>query len=188
MTRALLASTGLSLVLMASPGCLSPSDDDDASSDDDDASVSDDDDATAANEVAESEPNDEHPFQDLGLLVTGRTAVSGTLSTAGAEPTGAEWFTGDLDVFTFRVSDPATVQFSLNWDAPGDDLDVLLFASVTDQTVLTWNSGQLIAQSATEDRPEEFSSPLSANVEYSVLVGNFAGDPNTNYFVTIDVP
>jgi len=162
-------------------------DDDDATGDDDDA-TGDDDDSTANYPVSESEPNDAHPFQDIGVLDVGRTIISGTLSTAGHENGGAEWLNGDIDAFTFQLVSAASVDFSLDWGSDSDDLDLLLFASLDASDQLGWDSNQEINESATGSRPESFTSPLSGNVNYTILLGNFEGAPNVAYTLTIDVP
>ena len=197
MTRTPLPLLLLALGLMTFAGCppLDPgdnddddsSDDDDATSDDDDDMTSDDDDMTGSDNVAESEPNDAHPFQELGVLDVGRTVILGTLTTAGGAGPG-DFFSGDIDAFSFRIVNAASVEFTLDWTNPGDDLDMLLYASLSATSELGWNSPQEIAESATSAKPEEFSPLLSGNVEYTVLVGNYEGDPNSAYTLTIDVP
>ncbi|MCO4770721.1 MAG: hypothetical protein KDA24_11885 [Deltaproteobacteria bacterium] len=190
MTRHHLLLLILSLGLCACP--TGGSDDDDAVGDDDDAvgddddSVGDDDDATGINELQESEPNDVYPFQPLGNLPDGRTTVSGTLETAGHELVGEQFFNGDLDLFTFRFASARDVNFSVNWGSESDDLDVLLFASLSENSPLGWNVSQKIAESASDARPETFSSPLSANVDYTILVGNWEGGPGATYLLTIE--
>jgi hypothetical protein len=167
------------------------SDDDDAAADDDaaddDDATGDDDDATPLNEVTESEPNDAWLYQNLGNLPAGRTTISGTLSTAGHEMIGDEFFNGDLDLFTFRTTIAQSVSVSLSWGSAGDDLDVLLFVSLTENSELSWTSNQKVAESASEDNPEQLQSPLSANADYTLLVGNWEGDPGATYLLTIDL-
>ena len=163
-------------------------DDDSTAGDDDDSTAGDDDDSTANNAVTESEPNDAFPFQDLGVVDSGRTTITGTLSTAGADATGDQWFNGDIDAFKFMLATAASVDFEVDWESVADDLDLLLFVSVTDNTELVWGSAQLLSESATNGKPEDLTAPLSSNVEYTVLIANFAGDPNAAYTLTIDVP
>ncbi len=191
MTRTALSLLILALGLLPLAGC--PADDDDDSSDDDDTAddddtTGDDDDATGADNVSEQEPNDVYPFQDIGVLDTGRTIIAGTLTTAGDDGAASPFFAGDVDLFAFQLVNAASVSFSLGWDTAGDDLDVLLFGSLTDSSVLHWDSAQLLNEAASTDRPEEFSMALSGNVMYTVMVGNFEGDPNAAYTLTIDVP
>ncbi len=185
MTRTALVFLMLALGLPLLPGCPPESDDDDSAVDDDDTTTGDDDDMTASDNVADSEPNDVYPFQDMGVLDVGRTVITGTLTTAGAS--ASQFFAGDMDLFTFQLVNAASVDFSLAWNTAGDDLDVLLFASLNDTSVLSWDSPNKITESASTGRPEEFTSPLSGNVDYTVLVGNFDGDPNAAYTLTIDV-
>ena len=191
MTRTALSLLILALGLLPITGCPTADDDDDSSDDDDtadDDDTGDDDDATGSNDVADTEPNDVYPFQDIGVLDVGRTTITGTLTTAGDDGGVNPFFSGDVDLFTFQLVNAAAVEFSLGWDTAGDDLDVLLFGSLTDSSVLAWDSPQLLNESATTDRPEEFSMALSGNVLYTVMVGNFEGDPNAAYTLTIDVP
>jgi hypothetical protein len=192
MTRTALSLLVLALGLLPLAGCPTAddddsSDDDDATGDDDDA-TGDDDDATGSNDVSDTEPNDVYPFQDIGVLDVGRTSITGTLTTAGDDGGVNPFFAGDVDLFTFQLVNAASVSFSLGWDTAGDDLDVLLFGSLTDTSVLAWDSAQLLNEAASTDRPEEFSMALSGNVEYTVMVGNFEGDPNAAYTLTVDVP
>ena len=171
--RILISTLLLALGLLPLAGCPSAGgddddsgttgDDDDATGDDDD-STGDDDDATNNTDVAESEPNDVHPFQDIGVLSSGRTTITGTLTTAGAAGT-EQWFAGDIDAYTFVLGAAAQTQVSLSWDSGSDDLDLLLFGSLTANTVLGWNSPQKLSESATDARPESLTSPLSDGIE-----------------------
>ena len=181
--RILLCLT-LGLTLVSLYGC--PDDDDDSAAADDD-DVADDDDAVPPEELDESEPNDAHPFQDLGTLDAGRYAISGAAATAGHEAEDPLFLTGDLDVFSFQVANGGTVGFELDWVGV-EDLDMVLFEGLTDASELNWATDDVINAATSEDQPETMSHALVTGTVYTVLLGNWEGTDGAEYVLTLDIP
>lgn len=174
-------------------GCPTEVDDDDSAVDDDDDAADDDDvaddddDDVVPTEVAEVEPNDVHPFQDLGTLGSGRWVITGVAETGGHEPDGEMNPTGDLDVFAFRLDADADADFLLEWDSAANDFDMMIYADVTAATELTfpgaWNSDG----TSFDTNSESASVSLASGTEFAVMVSLWEGADGTPWTLTIDV-
>jgi len=138
--------------------------------------------------MAEAEPNDVHPFQDLGTLAAGRYIISGTGETAGHDPDEPMFFVGDLDAFSFSVAADGEADFEAAWDGAGEDFDMLLFEGLTATSVFAWDAAEGINQSSTGDEPERMSEDLVAGTVYTVLLSNWEGTDGAAYTITIDIP
>jgi hypothetical protein len=134
---------------------------------------------------SELEPNDvSDGWQDLGTFEPGVHQVTGVAATAGHDADND--LTGDLDVFWFRLEEPAFVEFELDW-AGGDDLDVLLYQGTPSQVYLGYGSDQAISYAmASTEKPESTSMNLPAG-NYVVEVGNWEGDPETAWSIDLRV-
>jgi hypothetical protein len=185
----LLAILGLCLPACADGVGIGGDDDDGADDDDvsDDDDVADDDDDDPITELSEEEPNDGWPYQDLGELAVGDNRIAGNAATAGHADDAAQSPNADLDIFKFTVPNTGSVTFTMLWDTR-DDLDFVVYTGVAEASVLGFDSPEQIAIGATEAIPEETRVRLTEGVEYWALVGNWAGDPNIDYILEIDVP
>jgi hypothetical protein len=138
-------------------------------------------------DVAEVEPNDEDAT-DLGALGLGDWVITGTAATAGHDETSND-LNGDLDYFSFTLAEDAVITFELAWPDMGEDFDAILFdASVIGGVDGSFDSadGQLGFGLASTDQPETATALISAG-EYALLVGNWEGNPDAGYTLSMNV-
>ncbi len=134
----------------------------------------------------EVEPNDEAAeWQDLGVFGGGLHEISGVAATAGHDADND--LNGDLDVFRFSLEEEAYVQFQLDWDTD-DDLDALLYDASDGDPALGFGSADAISfRMASTQNPERTALALPAGREFVVQMGNWQGEPDAPWTLTMRV-
>jgi len=134
--------------------------------------------------LEEVEPNDlPADWQDLGRFDGGVWELTGVSATAGHGPDSE--LDGDLDLFRFELDHDSIVHLELWWSS-SDDLDALVYDASEGDPILGWDQA-IDGQMATGALPQEGDYELSGGVPYVLEVGNYEGDPDVPWSMTIDV-
>jgi hypothetical protein len=130
-------------------------------------------------EIMEQEPNDPPNYQNIGTISpVSIYRISGECSLVGNN--GSTW-TGDGDMYYFTVDTAATLQATLDWDAPDSDYDFVLFR--LDGAELT---GIDSFAGATTAQPENTSATVEPGNTYAIAVYGWSGTAG-EYVVHIEL-
>jgi len=135
-------------------------------------------DAPVITNFIEEEDNALANPQDLGVIRMGYDyLVAGYCSSAGND--GSSW-TGDWDVYQFRVDSTGMFKEKLNWTAPNSDYDVILLS----KDPPGMDPGWYIIDSYTGAQagfvpPEQSMGPVTAGETYGLAVLGWEGEPGT---------